>query len=162
MLTVQLPTLLALLGTALVAVVIFAPKAPAVPVTASCAPPSAPPALERWTAPAHIAALLEVGLTAPERGLDSPAPPQWPALVESGAGACDRAVRLALLDALDALRTPWAEAILERALRDDPDDAVQRRAAAALSAFERRLPGWAGVEPGDLAGRQDVSPHQEA
>ena len=36
MLTVQLPTLLALVGTALVAVVIFAPKAPALPVAASC------------------------------------------------------------------------------------------------------------------------------
>jgi hypothetical protein len=116
MLTVQLPTLLALLGTALMAVVVFAPKAPVAPVVASCAPPNAPPALERW-APPHAS-------EAPE--------PAWPALIEPSAAGCDRAGRLALIDALGAVRTPWAEAILTRAVRDDPDETVRRRAVAAL------------------------------
>lgn len=136
MLTVQLPTLLALLGTALMAVVIFAPKATAAPVAASCAPPSAPPALERWSPPPHVS---ELPAAAPERARDLPAPPPaWPALLEPGAGGCDRAARLALIDALGAVRTPWAEAILERALRDDPDDAVQQGAAAALAGVAGR------------------------
>ena len=133
MLTVQLPTLLALLGTALLAVVIFAPKAPAVPVAASCAPPSAPPALERWTPPQQLAELPDLPAPAVERVRDLPAAAAWPGLVEPSAPGCDSDTRLALVDALGALRTPWAAAILERAVRDDPDEAVQRRAAAALA-----------------------------
>jgi hypothetical protein len=132
MLTVQLPTLLALLGTALMAVVIFAPKAPAVSVAASCAPPGAPPALEHWTPPAQTSEMPAFEPAAPERRFDLRVAAAWPALIDPSAAGCDSDTRLALVDALGALGTPWAAAILERAWLDDPDEAVQRRVAAVL------------------------------
>jgi len=116
MLTLQLPTLLALLGTALMAVVIFAPAPSAAKVTVSLAPPAAPLPLERWEVPRA------------ERG------PTWPALVDARAASCDEASRLALVDALVTVRAAWADAILRRALDDEPDALVRDAIVAALRA----------------------------
>ncbi len=126
MLTLQLPTLLALLGAALMTVVIFAPRASSAPVAASCAPPSAPPPLERW-APRCVPDVVP-----PPPAPDLAPAAAWPALLDPGAAGCDAAARLALVDALGAVRTAWAAAILERALREDVDAAVRHRAAAML------------------------------
>jgi len=128
MLTMQIPLLLALLATALMAVVIFAPNRAAAMVTASCAPPPAPPAMERW-APA-----AEIDLWAP---LD-PAPhvtraPVWPAAIDPRAAGCDASARLGLVEALATIRTPWSDAILRSALDDEPDPAVRDAVAVALA-----------------------------
>ena len=123
MLTLQFPMLLALLGTALMAVVIFAPsRAAATPVTTSFAPP-ATPAFEPWRPP-----------EADPWGFESTAVriATWPALVDPHASGCDAAARLGLVEALAAVRTPWAEAILQRALDDEPDSAVRDAVAEAL------------------------------
>jgi len=117
MLTPHLPTLLALLGTLLMAVVIFAP-APA------AAPKPAPP--ERYSA-------LPFEALAPAAAAPEP-PPQsaaWPLLLDPCAARCDVAARLALVDALAAVRTSWAGAILERALDDEPDPRVRAAIDAA-------------------------------
>ena len=76
------------------------------------------PVLERWAPyPRDLPALA----------------PAWPAQVAPSAACCGPPARRALVDALDALRTPWSQAILARAVREDPDAAVQQRAAAALA-----------------------------
>ena len=137
MLTLQIPMLLALLGTALMAVVIFAPSRVPAPVTVSFAPPPMPPMppapLEQWepygAEPWEPPAIEEpVAVAAPELV----APAAWPALVDTRASGCDAAARLGLVEALGAVRTPWAEAILRRAMDDEPDPAVREVVAAAL------------------------------
>jgi hypothetical protein len=128
MLTMQFPLLLALLATALMAVVIFAPsRIPAV-VTASCAPPPAPPAMERW-APAP-----DIDLWAPlEPVPETTRAPAWPTAIDPRAAACDATARLGLVDALATVRTPWSDAILRSALDDEPDSAVRAAVVAALA-----------------------------
>jgi hypothetical protein len=126
MLTLQMPMLLALLGTALMAVVIFAPARVAAPVITSFAPPPAPPAMESWEPPTAIDSWEPLA--------NEPAAPVWPTLIDHRAGNCDVAGRLGLVEALVAVRTPWSEAILRRALDDEPDPAVHAAVAAALSA----------------------------
>ena len=123
MLTMQIPMLLALLATALMAVVIFAPsRVPAV-VATSFSPPPVPPAVERWE---------------PLPAIDAREPathePTWPALIDHRAASCDAAARFGLVEALATLRTPWSETILHAAVDDEPDSAVRVAAVAALAA----------------------------
>ena len=112
-----LPALLAVIGTALLAIAIFAPPAPARPVAVA------------FAAPVN------------ERAVERRAEPTWPLAVDPRAAACDGDARLALADALASVRAPWAEAILASALENEHDDAVRavigdalRRAAARRSA----------------------------
>jgi hypothetical protein len=112
-----LPALLALLGTALLAVAIFAPPALARPVAVAFPPP------------------------VNERAVERRAEPTWPLAIDARAAACDATARLVLADALASVRAPWADAILAGALEDEHDDAVRafigdalRRAAARRSA----------------------------
>ncbi|MEA2687601.1 MAG: hypothetical protein QOD51_208 [Candidatus Eremiobacteraeota bacterium] len=137
MLTLQVPTLLALLGTVLMAVVIFAPVPAAAKVTLSPAPPLMPspspsrtPPLpfERWDAPPDDV------FTPPFLERE----PGWPALVDARAAGCDAAARLALVDALVAVRAPWADAILQRALDDEPDALVRDAIGAARERSDAR------------------------
>jgi hypothetical protein len=101
------PLILVLLGTALMAIVIFAPQAQ--PAQRASAPISfAPPAVEVVGAP------------------------EWPRLVDPRADACDVATRLAIADALGAVRRPWAAAILARAACEERDSTVRDAIAAAL------------------------------
>jgi hypothetical protein len=138
MLTLHVPMLLALLGTALMAVVIFAPAPVAATVTTSFAPPPSPPPAEFWHPPSDTDLFppFDTDLFPP---LDSPAPDsvvpyaQWPALVDSSAAGCDAAARLALVDALVVVRAPWAKAILRRALDDEPDARVRDAIACGLT-----------------------------
>ena len=102
--TLHLPTLLILTGGALTAVAIFAPhKLP---------PPS--PAVSALLMPPDVV-------------------PLWLQRIDPAAFACDPAARIDLVDALAAVRSPWAEGILRQARADDPDPRVRSAAAAALS-----------------------------
>lgn len=129
MLTLQIPMLLALLGTALMAVVIFAPSRLAAPVTTLVAPPPFP------RSPIEAAVANQ---------------PSWPALIDLRAAACDVTARLELVEALGSVRTPWAQAILCRALDDEPEPAVRDAVSAALgppaAGASPRASGWPLVE----------------
>ena len=129
MLTVQIPLLLALLATALMAVVIFAPSRVPRRVTASCAPPHAPPAIERWAPPPDIDLWAPLD---PDARDDARRPP-GPLRSIRARPRCDAAARLGLVEALAAVRTPWSDAILRSALDDEPDAAVRDAVAAALA-----------------------------
>jgi hypothetical protein len=118
MLTLQIPMLLALLGTALMAVVIFAPSRVARPVTISFAPP--PATIEPWEPQAAEPPATSTAL--------------WPTLVDRRACDCDAAARLAIVDALATVRSPWSETILRRALDEEPDARVHEAVVRALRA----------------------------
>ena len=137
MLTLQIPMLLALLGTALMAVVIFAPSRLPRPVTISLAPPHPSPDITRWE-PAPAAYWGAPPLTDPwEPPATEPPPadaPLWPTLVDRRACDCDAAARLGLVDALATVRSSWSETILRRALEDEPDSAVREAVMRALAA----------------------------
>ena len=122
MVTQHVPTLLALLGTVLMAVVIFAPA------TASTSRPVAPELYSPLPFEAFAAATDVVPRNEPP-----PSAPAWPALVDGSAAQCDADARLDLVEALAAVRAPWADAILRRAFDEEPDVRVR----AAISAARR-------------------------
>ncbi|BDE06439.1 hypothetical protein WPS_17150 [Vulcanimicrobium alpinum] len=118
----QLPTILAVAGTVLMAIVIFAPRR----VTVSAAGPFAPtfvPAAGTLTASA---------LVAPERIDPRRTLPVWPEFIDARAARCDAAARLTLVDALASLRSEWSRALLTRALDDEDEPAVRRAILQAL------------------------------
>ncbi|HEY0615522.1 MAG TPA: hypothetical protein VGC96_12805 [Candidatus Elarobacter sp.] len=121
MLTAQFSMLLAVLGTVLMAIVIFAPAPAGATVTASFAPPLEPPPFHRWEPsgvhPYEVAA----------------AEPQWPRLVDPRAAGCDADGRNAIVAVLAELRSPWSREILARALEDESDAAVRDAIADALA-----------------------------
>ena len=130
MLTLHAPTVLALLGTLLMAVVIFAP-------TASGAPPAAP--AERYSplpfeafAPSLLPRTGEA-YAEPEFPGYEHRDPSWPTIVDPSAAVCSADARLALVDALAAVRSPWAEAILRSALAEEPDERVRFAIATVLA-----------------------------
>ncbi|HTD35347.1 MAG TPA: hypothetical protein VK665_16895, partial [Candidatus Elarobacter sp.] len=92
--TAYLPVALALLGTGLMAVVIFAPVPLPATVTVSFAPP-VPPTHDRpepaafWTPPDDALALRPVRL-------------------DPRAAACDAAARIGLVEALASVGSDWA------------------------------------------------------
>jgi len=129
MLTLQIPMLLALLGTALMAVVIFAPSRALTPVAVSFAPPPTPPPLEKWETCRFEP--WEPPVAPPPTAAATAA---WPALVDPRASACDAAARLGLVEALGAVRSPWAEAILRQAMDDEPDPVVRDAVTSVLRA----------------------------
>ncbi len=129
MLTLQMPMLLALLGTVLMAVVIFAPSRVPAPVTTSFAPPPAPPAIDRWEPPTPVEPWEPPAAEPAAAHLLA-----WPALVDPRASGCDAAARLELVEALGAVRTSWSQAILCRALDEEPDPAVRVAVVTALLA----------------------------
>ena len=137
--TLQIPALLALLGTALMAVVIFAPRGPAVAAaTISPAPPLAPPPIERWNPPfADEPSFVAEPLTGEyAEPLDEPValPVAWPELVDPAAAGASVETRQRLAEALGAVRSPWALAVLERARGEEPEPGVRATIDAALAA----------------------------
>ena len=154
MLTLQIPTLLALLATALMAVVIFAPERIEARPTISFAPPLGPaplgaaqssiPPLERWnsepdsfpdtTTSFFDPAAYGDGAPSSANAVTTAAlsqPPAWPALVDRRAAGCDAPVRLALVEALTTIGTPWSREILQRVLDDESDPGVRSAVIAA-------------------------------
>lgn len=122
--TLQIPTLLALLGTALMAVAIFAPRRIATPATVAFAAPSRAAVATQW-APAPVPDLPEPSTFEAVAEPVADPDPAWPALVDPRAAGCDVATRLSLVDALASLRGPWADAILERAWVEERDVLVR-------------------------------------
>jgi hypothetical protein len=145
--TLQLPTLLALLGAALMGLAIFAPhKAAARP--APSAPRIAQATISTWqpeitddvrsryipiVTPAYSAMSEDTAFTPvadtlePADTFNSANTPvlSWPALVDPQAAGCDAAVRRELALALSALSEPWCEEIIRRALDEEPDGIVR-------------------------------------
>jgi hypothetical protein len=60
----------------------------------------------------------------------------WPSLVEASATACDVPARIDMADALGALHSAWAEAILRQAYESEPDPEVRSAIATALSSTQ--------------------------
>lgn len=119
----QLPLLLALSGTALTALAIFAPARIASddPVV-SFAPQVAAP-LGRWSS-SHVHEAHVPAAQVSE--------PIWPELVDASARACDAATRVALVEALATVRAPWADAILHQAQAEESHARVRAALDAAL------------------------------
>jgi hypothetical protein len=109
---------LAVAGTALMAVAIFGPFRKPVDVES-----------DAGAAPVHTAIAAN----------GEPDVAQWPALVEATAIACDAHARIDLADALGALQSSWAEAILRQAYETEPDPAVRSAIASALSSSSQSL-----------------------
>lgn len=133
----DVPSLLAVLAALLCAVAMFAPARAPKPAPASFAPPlAAEPPVERWSPPLlhdepHVTDDAEW-----DTFTEPPAQAQhatWPLLIDERAFACDAAARRDLVDALAALRAPWADAVLERACAEEPDDGVRAALRRALS-----------------------------
>lgn len=109
-----LPTAFAVAGTALMSVAMFAPfRKRAEREAGVCVSDTTPYA--KWLA-------LDV--------------PHWPALVDASAEACDARARIDLADALGALSSAWAEAILLQANETETDPAVRAAISSALSSSQ--------------------------
>jgi hypothetical protein len=102
--SLELPVLLALTGTALAAVAVLAPR--------ELPPPS----------------LAVSALVMAPRGAA-----RWPAAVDASFAGADAPTRTALAAALGALATPWARAVLAHALADEADPTVRAALAGAAS-----------------------------
>jgi hypothetical protein len=103
------PAVLALSGTALMAVAVFG----------------------RFRRPADLPSRL------PIRAVPAaPAASGWPLLVGAQPGACDAEARIDLVDALRAVASPWSEAVLREAYEAETDPAVRGAIAAALSSTQ--------------------------
>ncbi len=124
MLSAQLPAILVILATVLMAVVIFAPVRAPAPVSVSFAPPFAV-AGPYDVLDAADEVLGHIGDAAPGA--------RWLEGIDARASACDVPARLALVDALAAVRGEWARAVLEHVVHDDPDPGVRAAAAAACA-----------------------------
>ena len=116
-------TLLVLAGAALMAVAIFAPRRPATRIEPAAealrVTPAAPEVVAAYDEPVAAAVTL-----------------RWPQLVEPAAAGCDAPARIDLVDALAALNTEWAIAILRQALGEETDPSVRSAIAAALSSSQ--------------------------
>ena len=99
----QVPLILLTIGTALGALALFAP-----------ARAPAAPKVSAFIAPLEPA-------------------PQWPMCVDPRAAGCDATARVDLAEALAALDSAWAAAVLRQAIDDEPDPAVRAAIAAGLS-----------------------------
>jgi hypothetical protein len=117
--TLEVPTLLAFLGTALTAVAILAPrKLPApLPTPLAAGSPALAPR-ENWR-PAY-APSAEPGLPPV-----TPPSPTWPELVDPRAAGVDPTARRALIEALGSVHAGWARAVLQRALDDESEPALR-------------------------------------
>jgi hypothetical protein len=103
----SIPTVLAVAGTALMAVAIFGPFHRMVKDDAD----AITPAQSNGTA-------------------------VWTTLVEPSATACSAAARIDLAEGLGALQSPWADAILRQALETESDPGVRSAIATALSSSQ--------------------------
>ena len=122
--TLEIPMLLALLGTALMAVAIFAPRRVAAPATVSFAPPLPNAGLAVWAQTEAIEHPEPPTFEPIAEAAVDPLP-TWPALVDPRAAYCDVETRLALIDALASVPSAWARTILERASIEEPDALVR-------------------------------------
>lgn len=119
--TLQVPTLLTLLGAALLAIAIFAPRAAR--SVAVSVPTAHAAAVEHWVPP------LEDDVDYrpfPEPRAANTARPTWPERFDPRAAGSDPAARIELIGALADVHAGWAEVILRAALDDESDPHVRR------------------------------------
>jgi nucleotide-binding universal stress UspA family protein len=122
-----IPFLLAAIGLALVAFAIFAPQRVHATPTLSLAPPLAPP-VPAWVPPRLETPLIE-DIEVPE---PRPVTPTWMALIDPLAAGCPPPVRVALVEALATVGTPWAREVLLRAQAEEADALVLAALGEAL------------------------------
>jgi hypothetical protein len=123
--TLQLPTLLALLGAALMAVAIFVPQKPVTKIAAR------PPAVVVHNA---ISTWMEPPLSPPAGLLATVKPISWPTLLDSRATDCDIDARREIAQALGALGEHWCAGIIARALDEETDADVRLALSQAAAA----------------------------
>lgn len=115
--TLSIPTLCAFLGTALMAIAIFAPRR-SIASNAAATPALRLPVFDWHTIPAPSADL-------PVAAEPPPYAPSWPELVDPAAVGLDATSRGALARALVACDGDWALTLVAAALRDEPDAGVR-------------------------------------
>jgi len=141
--TLQLPTLLALLGTALMALAIFAPHKTAVRTPAAL-PRVGQTVISTWQSepldsPAQYMQMADMPAYSPLADVGMPdgsAAPAWPVLIDPLATHCDADARRRIALALGALKEPWCEEILRRALDEEIDADVRLALLAGLDVGE--------------------------
>lgn len=126
--TLQVPSLLMLIGAALLAVAIFAPKSPRAVAVSVLAAPAA--VIDRREPPLaeQVPDLL---FRAPQPVSD--APPRWPERFDPRAAFSDAEARIALIDALADVRAGWSDAVLRAAFDEETDPNVRRALEAVLA-----------------------------
>jgi hypothetical protein len=112
-------TAFALAGTALFAVVIFAPRRERVVPTATVS--YAPPHIEGWSPQIE----REAYVASYDRPPDEPL--VWPQLIDASAATADAGTRIDLADALLEIDTEWSRSVLARARAEEHDEDVRAR-----------------------------------
>ena len=156
--TLSIPVLFAVGGVALIALAAFGPRKSGLEPVISFAPPPAPDRA-RWARPRGWYPPYPAAAR-PTPAAAVPPQPNWTAGIDPLAGPCDAATRLRLIDALAALRTPWAEALLHRALSEETDVAVRTAALRALRPWTTALARDA-VQANEFAGCENVLARHE-
>jgi hypothetical protein len=128
-----MPVVFALVGIALIAAAAFGPRKGEMHAAVSFAPPVAPPPLARWARPRGWYP-PQPTIAEPTPAAAEPKPARWAERIDPHAAGCSAATRIAIVEALGALRTAWAIAILHEALADDHEPAVRDAVLQALAA----------------------------
>jgi hypothetical protein len=127
-----MPVVFALVGVALIAAAAFGPRKGELHAAVSFAPPVAPPPLARWARPRGWYP-PRPAIPEPTPSASDPKPARWAERIDPHAADCSAATRVAIVDALAALRTDWAIAMLHEALADDHEPAVRDAVLRALA-----------------------------
>jgi hypothetical protein len=130
----SIPVLFALAGVGLIALAAFGAHRVELDPPVSFAPPVVPRPPARWARPRG----WYPPAAAPARPTPSasaPPQPNWPARIAPEATRCDAVTRMAIVDALARLETPWAEANLRGVLTEETDPAIRESALRALAAL---------------------------
>ena len=119
--TLQVPSLLMLIGAALLAVAIFAPQSPRAVAVSVHVP--RPAAVDR-SVPALADETPDPLLPTPQRVRD--APPTWPERFDPRAARSNAEARIELIGALAEVRAEWSDAVLRAAFDEETDPNVRR------------------------------------
>jgi hypothetical protein len=132
--TLSIPMLFALVGVGLIALAAFGARKVELDPPVSFAPPVVPRPLARWARPRGWYP-PSAAPARPTPSASAPPQPTWPARIAPQAERCDAATRMAIVDALAQLETPWAEANLRGVLTEETDPAIRESALRALAAL---------------------------
>jgi hypothetical protein len=127
-----MPVVFALVGIALIAAAAFGPRKGELHAAVSFAPPVAPPPLARWARPRGWYP-PQPTIPEPTPSAAEPTPSRWAERIDPHAAGASAATRIAMVEALAALRTAWAIAILHEALADDHEPDVRDAVLRALA-----------------------------
>jgi len=134
MTTLSVPVLFALAGVGLIALAAFGAQRVELDPPVSFAPPVAPRPPARWARPRGW--YPPKGARAcPTPSASVPPQPTWPERIAPEAARCDAATRMAIVEALALLDTPWAHAHLHGVVSEETDPAIRAAAQRALAAL---------------------------